>query len=466
MPFEAAPFGVTGLETAFAALYTHLVEPGLLRSRRCSSGCRPARADLRPRAAADRGRRAGEPRRCSTCRRDLARRPRRLPLALGELLAARRDARGKVRLTVADGAGGVRGHDGRSSCSRTARSSAASPSAPTGYAFGEAVFTTAMTGYQEVVTDPSYAEQLVCFTAPMVGNYGVAPARRVARRPREGRDHARGARARSGRTGSTTAAFVALTGIDTRSLVQQLREADRCGRPSSPATARSRTRRCEPSARSRRWKAAHSSPRLRARAVRPGTTAPAADRGGRLRVQALDPRRLAAGRRAVTVVYPHERRRRACSRRPDGVLLSNGPGDPSRARSEVEEVRELLGRVPVARHLPRPPAARARDRPRDVQAPLRPPRRQPPGARAGDRPRARHEPEPRLRGRAERRGGGDARLALRRHRRGPRLPASTVPARCSSIPRPARARTTPSDPRRLARGGGGLPGGVTSSRSA
>ena len=50
-------------------------------------------------------------------------------------------------------------------------------------AFGEAVFTTAMTGYQEVVTDPSYAEQLVCFTAPMVGNYGVAAERSESRRP-------------------------------------------------------------------------------------------------------------------------------------------------------------------------------------------------------------------------------------------------------------------------------------------
>ena len=51
------------------------------------------------------------------------------------------------------------------------------------YALGEAVFTTAMTGYQEVVTDPSYAEQIVCFTAPMVGNYGVAAdAERVAAR--------------------------------------------------------------------------------------------------------------------------------------------------------------------------------------------------------------------------------------------------------------------------------------------
>ena len=43
-----------------------------------------------------------------------------------------------------------------------------------GYAVGEAVFTTAMTGYQEVVTDPSFFGQVVCFTAPMVGNYGVA----------------------------------------------------------------------------------------------------------------------------------------------------------------------------------------------------------------------------------------------------------------------------------------------------
>ena len=48
---------------------------------------------------------------------------------------------------------------------------------------GEAVFTTAMTGYQEVVTDPSYAEQLVCFTAPMVGNYGVAEGRSESKRP-------------------------------------------------------------------------------------------------------------------------------------------------------------------------------------------------------------------------------------------------------------------------------------------
>ena len=46
-----------------------------------------------------------------------------------------------------------------------------------GAAFGEAVFTTGMTGYQETLTDPSYAGQLVCFTPAMVGHYGVADER-------------------------------------------------------------------------------------------------------------------------------------------------------------------------------------------------------------------------------------------------------------------------------------------------
>ena len=64
-----------------------------------------------------------------------------------------------------------------------------------GVAFGEAVFATAMTGYQELVTDPSYAGQILCFTAPMVGNYGVAPERSESAdaQVRGGR-HARGAR--------------------------------------------------------------------------------------------------------------------------------------------------------------------------------------------------------------------------------------------------------------------------------
>jgi carbamoyl-phosphate synthase small subunit len=93
-----------------------------------------------------------------------------------------------------------------------------------GFAVGEAVFTTAMTGYQEVVTDPSFAEQLICFTAPMVGNYGVA----------EGRSespvvHARAVLMREARGPAWTdwlheRSVVALSGIDTRSLVLKLRD--------------------------------------------------------------------------------------------------------------------------------------------------------------------------------------------------------------------------------------------------
>ena len=53
----------------------------------------------------------------------------------------------------------------------------ASRSAPRASRVGEAVFTTGMSGYQEAVTDPSFEDQLICFTAPMVGNYGVADER-------------------------------------------------------------------------------------------------------------------------------------------------------------------------------------------------------------------------------------------------------------------------------------------------
>src|ERR671937_1313977 len=94
-----------------------------------------------------------------------------------------------------------------------------------GYAFGEAVFATSMTGYEELVTDPSYAEQILCFTAPMVGNYGVAAGRSESKRP-----HVRGVLMREARGPAWTDwlhehGVVALSGIDTRSLVLHLRGA-------------------------------------------------------------------------------------------------------------------------------------------------------------------------------------------------------------------------------------------------
>jgi carbamoyl-phosphate synthase small subunit len=98
--------------------------------------------------------------------------------------------------------------------------------------------------------------------------------------------------------------------------------------------------------------------------------------------------RLAWSGAAVTV-YPHDVDADELAEY-DGVLLSNGPGDPEPLTAEQATIRHLIGARPDPRDLSRPPAARARDRSQDVQAAVRPPRREPSGARARDERRARH----------------------------------------------------------------------------
>ena len=98
---------------------------------------------------------------------------------------------------------------------------------------GEVVFNTSMTGYQEAVTDPSYAGQIITFTYPLIGNYGVsAGGDGVRPRPGPRRDHARGQERRgrrrppraAGSTGCATAASPAIGGVDTRALVRHIRD--------------------------------------------------------------------------------------------------------------------------------------------------------------------------------------------------------------------------------------------------
>src|ERR1700683_5206383 len=101
----------------------------------------------------------------------------------------------------------------------------------TGTTFGEVVFNTSMTGYQEVLTDPSYKGQIVAMTYPLIGNYGINAEDRESRRPQvEGfivRELNRlPSNFRS--TGSLDAYLaenkvIGLAGIDTRSLVRRLR---------------------------------------------------------------------------------------------------------------------------------------------------------------------------------------------------------------------------------------------------
>jgi carbamoyl-phosphate synthase small subunit len=214
-----------------------------------------------------------------------------------------------------------------------------------GFAFGEAVFTTAMTGYQEVVTDPSYAEQLVAFTAPMVGNYGVARERAESARP-----HARGVLMREARGPAWTDWLVerglpALSGIDTRTLVVKLRDAGamRAAVVAGDASVDETLR------------AVREQPQMHGRALAANVSTPGPydySPRGRTRIAVVDYgckrsilRRLAKAGAAVTV-FPHDADPEELERF-DGVLLSNGPGDPEPLVDEIETVRGLLGRVPI-----------------------------------------------------------------------------------------------------------------------
>jgi carbamoyl-phosphate synthase small subunit len=216
-----------------------------------------------------------------------------------------------------------------------------------GAAFGEAVFTTAMTGYQETVTDPSYAEQLVCFTAPMVGNYGVAEERGESAAP-----HAKAALMRQlgGREWAQWLAahdLVALEEIDTRALVLRLRDegalravavADESALPVPEALERVRE---QPAMEGRSLVAAVSTPEPYVHSETGGMRVAVVDYGTKRSIL----RRLAATGASVTV-HPHSATPDELEEY-DGVVLSNGPGDPEPLHAEVDAVRGLLGRVPV-----------------------------------------------------------------------------------------------------------------------
>jgi carbamoyl-phosphate synthase small subunit len=214
-----------------------------------------------------------------------------------------------------------------------------------GVATGEAVFTTGMSGYQEAVTDPSFAGQIVCFTAPMVGNYGVAEERSESQTL-----HARGVVMREARGPAWTdwlreREVVALTGIDTRSLVLTLREA---GAMRAVAVAGEGS--VEEALALARSIPAMSGQALVAdvSAERPYVYTDA----GAPRIAVVDYgvkrsvlRRLAAAGAAVTV-YPHAVDADELAGY-DGVLLSPGPGDPEPLVDEAATVGELVGRTHV-----------------------------------------------------------------------------------------------------------------------
>jgi len=214
-------------------------------------------------------------------------------------------------------------------------------------AFGEAVFTTAMSGYQETVTDPSYAEQIVCFTAPMIGNYGVAEEREESSRP-----HATGVvmRQLGGHAWAEwlrSHGIVGLDEVDTRALVLRVRDGGSM-RAAAVADEEELTVadaleqvRAQPPMAGQALVAAVSTPEPYVFSNGSGPRIAVVDYGAKGSIL----RRLARTGAAVSV-FPH-----TSPAEPlvdfDGVVLSNGPGDPEPLENEVETVRGLLGRVPI-----------------------------------------------------------------------------------------------------------------------
>ena len=215
-------------------------------------------------------------------------------------------------------------------------------------AVGEAVFTTTMTGYQEALTDPSFAGQLLVFTAPMIGNYGVEPdvseSRRVQPRAlicHEARDYAP-----AGRRGLLgwlrEAGVVALAELDTRALVRHLRDR---GAMAAVAVGDGGG---EQAARALLAAEPPMSGRLLAGEVS-GELEGGAPDAPRCRVVLVDYGAKASILRLVEQagadvrVVPHDASaEEILALDPDGVLLANGPGDPGAMPAHVAEVRALV----------------------------------------------------------------------------------------------------------------------------
>ena len=242
------------------------------------------------------------------------------------------------------------------------------PLGAVGEAAGEVIFNTAMSGYQEILTDPSYRGQIVAMTYPMIGNYGVNTEDVESRRPwangfvvKEASSVASNFRAATGLDEYLRHhGIVGIQDIDTRALTRHLRDHGAQDGIISSVEA-------EPA---RLLERARALPGLVGRDLVAEVTAAApytwsegtwelsrgyvAPPAPRFSVVAYDCgiklnilRQLCAAACDVTVVPAATPAAEVLARKPDGVFLSNGPGDPEGVPYLIESVRGLLGRVPI-----------------------------------------------------------------------------------------------------------------------
>jgi carbamoyl-phosphate synthase small subunit len=225
---------------------------------------------------------------------------------------------------------------------------------------GEVVFNTSMTGYQEILTDPSYKGQIVTMTYPMIGNYGVNDEDLESSGPRaEGyvvRELSRIASSWRSRGGLSDYlerhGVVGIEGVDTRSLTRHIRtagamkavistecldEKELISRAQSSPGIVGRDLVQEVTCEAvYRWEGPD-------RQVPPGYRVVVLDCGAKRNIM----RMLAHAGCEVTVVPAHTCAEEIMALKPHGVVLSNGPGDPSAVPYVVDTVRALIGKLPL-----------------------------------------------------------------------------------------------------------------------
>jgi carbamoyl-phosphate synthase small subunit len=235
---------------------------------------------------------------------------------------------------------------------------------------GEVVFNTALTGYQEVFTDPSYAGQIVILTNPQIGNYGTSAEDNESARPyieglvvREFSSLASNWRSDAeaneflGRAG-----IPVISGLDTRALVRHLRTRGVMRGVLSATDADAQTlvekARSIPSMAGLDLATRVSTPdpyewiqgvdacspsEIIGSAVEPRFHVVAYDYGIKRNIL----RRLCHAGCRVTVVPSLTSAEDVLALKPDGIFLSNGPGDPEPLKPQVESIRKLIGKKPI-----------------------------------------------------------------------------------------------------------------------
>ena len=233
-----------------------------------------------------------------------------------------------------------------------------------GAATGEAVFTTGMTGYEEVLTDPSYCGQIVTMTAPQIGNTGVNIEDSEALRPA-----LRGFVVRelsavesNWRTKESLDAYlekrgiVGITGVDTRTLTRHIRDVGEqmaAVGTEDPATLHDRAKAAPPMT-GQNLTGEVTTPEVYQWTEGSGVWSEQREGGRPWHVVAMDfgvklniLRCLVDEGCKVTVVPATTTAAEVLRLEPDGIFLSNGPGDPAAVSGGIATVRELLGQRPI-----------------------------------------------------------------------------------------------------------------------